>query len=116
MFKANVAKIEARIKKDPFLSQQQIAKEFQITKRSIRNVMKKDLKVKSRARTKKKWRSAGSWSTCSRPRSPPFFFEAAGEVLEVGQLAQDQKTSSFFLDKKVFNINSVSNSPALTGI
>jgi hypothetical protein len=78
--------------------------------------MKKDLKVKSRARTKKKWRSAGSWSTCSRPRSPPFFFEAAGEVLEVGQLAQDQKTSSFFLDKKVFNINSVSNSPALTGI
>jgi transposase len=51
--KANVDKVKARIRKDPFVSQRQLAWELQIAKGSIQNLMKKDLDVKSRARVKK---------------------------------------------------------------
>jgi transposase len=96
---SNVAKIEARISKDPFVSQRQLAREFRIAEGSVRNVMRHDLGVKSRARVKKHLVTQVSQDKR---------LEKAKNL--VNMLKEKSHPVILFSDEKIFDVDSVSNS------
>ena len=95
---ANVAKVKARIKKDPFVSQRQLSRELQIAEGSIRNLLKKDLNVKSRARIKKHLINQVSQE------------KRLQKFKKLVNLLKSKKPVILFTDEKVFDVDSVSNS------
>jgi hypothetical protein len=95
---ANVAKVKARIKKDPFVSQRQLARELQIAEGSIRNLLKKDLNIKSRARVKKHLINQVSQD------------KRLQKSKKLLNLLKTKKPIILFSDEKVFDVDSVSNS------
>jgi transposase len=94
----NVTKIKAKFKKDPFKSMRQVARELQINKKQVRQVVKVDMKAKSRARVKKHLVTQVSKEK---------WLEKSQNLLNI---IRKKMPAILFSDKKVFDVDSVSNS------
>jgi inhibitor of nuclear factor kappa-B kinase subunit alpha len=90
--------VSTRIKKDPFKSIRQIAREVGIEEKTARMICKQDVKVKSRARVKKHL-----INQVSKEKR----LERSRKLLNI---LKDKKPIIFFTDEKVFDLDSVSNS------
>jgi hypothetical protein len=96
---ANMAKVKARMRKDPFVSMRQMARELNIHKKQVREVVKLDLKAKSRARIKKHLVSQASKEKRLKKLK-----------ILVNMLKEKSHPVILFSKKKVFDVDSVSNS------
>jgi transposase len=96
--KANVAKIKAKFRKDPTKSMRQVARELEIHERQVRQVVKVEMKAKSRARVQK--HLINNMSKEKR-------LEKCRNLVN---LLKTKKPIILFSDEKVFDVDSVSNS------
>jgi transposase len=90
--------VAAKIRKDPFISIRQVAREADVSERTARRIVKLDLQMKSRARMKKQLVNISS----KEKR-----LERCRILLNI---LKDGKPTIFFSDEKVFDLDSVSNS------
>jgi hypothetical protein len=94
-----VAKIRAKIEQDPTKSMRQMARELKISERSVRDIVKLDLKAKSRARTKKHL-----VTQVAKDKR----FEKSRKLLNM--LKSGSQPVILFSDEKIFTVDAVSNS------
>jgi hypothetical protein len=90
---------DTRIKADPHVSIRQAARELNIDERTARDICKKDLKVKSRARIKKQLINQSSKEK-----------RLERSKILLNELKRESKGIIFFTDEKNFDLYSVSNS------
>jgi hypothetical protein len=95
----NIQAVDSRIKANPHISIRQIARELNIDERTARDICKRDLKVKSRARIKKQLVNQSS-----REKR----FERSKLLLN--ELKKESMGVILFTDEKNFDLDSVSNS------
>jgi transposase len=96
---ATITSLDTRIKADPHVSIRQAARELNIDERTARDICKKDLKVKSRARIKKQLINQSSKEK-----------RLERSKILLNELKREPMGVIFFTDEKNFDLDSVSNS------